>query len=280
MPAISGSKAGASTRRPSSGIQRRADALTQGGEPEGTARGLNPFRRGRTRKKAESRLYLLEIATNLVRENIVLVDEELPVVRCSPDLPSPAHRPCHSQQHDKACRESDQREQGTGDHGNKVSAEPCKESRPQNRPQSSNAQEHGAEPASKSYQPPAPASAATSASTSTRRTARAKRSSGAEPADTPTTPTPTPPRNIRDDGTAVIRARVNASRAGRSRTEGTDAGRKTERQEESRRAETPGPPERASTRRARGSSTPENRPAHECRPVPETHEWRPSSQIS
>ncbi len=53
-------------------------------------------------------------------------------------------------------------------------------------------------------------------------------------------------RNIRDRGVASIRARMNASREdGYHLPEGTDAGLKTERQEQSRRLEKPAPPERA-----------------------------------
>ena len=53
-------------------------------------------------------------------------------------------------------------------------------------------------------------------------------------------------RNIRDQGVASIRARMNASQEdGHHLPEGTDAGRKTGRQEQSRRPEKPAPPERA-----------------------------------
>ena len=53
-------------------------------------------------------------------------------------------------------------------------------------------------------------------------------------------------RNIRDQGVASIRARMNASREdGHHLPKGTDAGLKTERQEESGRLEKDAPPERA-----------------------------------
>ena len=56
-------------------------------------------------------------------------------------------------------------------------------------------------------------------------------------------------RNIRDGGVAAIRARMDASSEGGNHLpKGADAGRKTVRQEQSRRSVTPIPPERAPTK--------------------------------
>ena len=89
-------------------------------------------------------------------------------------------------------------------------------------------------------------------------------------------------RNIRDYGVAAIRARMDASRGDAGHPpEGTDAGRKTVRQEQSRRTGTPVRSERAPTQgRSRFQPSHDDRTAHESWPQRETQEFRPNGQIS